>query len=93
MMGAVSWFYQRDDVYLAGGKGEFTYGLKYSDAASRNINYKQLKLFIAQKRQLQTVLFFDKTSSSDAVTYLPEADQIHTEGKFIVYLYFPPKMK
>ncbi len=93
MMGAVSWFYQRDDVYLSGGTGEFTYGLNYSDAAARNISYKQLKTFITQKRQLQTVMFFDKTSSSDAVTYLPEANQIHTEGKFIVYIYFPPEIK
>ncbi len=90
MMGAVSWFYHRDDIYLAGGKGELRYGLDYPDAAYRHLSYKELKTFIEQKRQVQTVMFFDKASSVEKLDYLPEADQIMTEGQFILRLYYPP---
>ena len=91
MMGTVSWFYQRNDVYLLGGKGELKYGLDYSDAAQRHLSYEKVKSFIRQKRQFQTVMFFDKSSSVEILDSLPKPDQVKTEGKFILRLYLPLK--
>ena len=42
-MGAVCWFYKRDDVYLLGGGGEVSYGLNYEDAKYRSLNLEKFK--------------------------------------------------
>jgi 4-amino-4-deoxy-L-arabinose transferase len=34
-VGAVCWFYKRNDVYLFAGRGELMYSLKYSDSKDR----------------------------------------------------------
>jgi 4-amino-4-deoxy-L-arabinose transferase len=35
LVGAVCWFYKRNDVYLLAGGGELMYGLKYNDSKDR----------------------------------------------------------
>lgn len=93
MMGAVSWFYQRDDVYLTGGKGELRYGLGFDDDASRHVPYAELASFIDRSRQQRTVMFFDKSSSFDEPLYVPAADMKITSGQFILRLYLPAGKK
>ncbi|MEJ2688657.1 MAG: hypothetical protein P8130_01650, partial [Deltaproteobacteria bacterium] len=39
-IGAVCWYFKRDNVFLLGGSGELTYGLAYKDAKGRKIDLK-----------------------------------------------------
>jgi 4-amino-4-deoxy-L-arabinose transferase len=47
-MGAVCWFYKRNDVYLLGGGGELSYGLHYEDAKHLSLNLEQFKGLIVK---------------------------------------------
>ena len=40
-MGAVCWFYKRNDVYLLEGGGEVSYGLEYEDAKYRSLEFER----------------------------------------------------
>jgi 4-amino-4-deoxy-L-arabinose transferase len=56
-MGAVCWFYKRNDVYLLEGGGEVSYGLNYEDARLRLLNLEQFKdLIIKTAGKKQVVL-------------------------------------
>lgn len=60
-MGAVCWFYKRDDVYLLEGGGEVSYGLNYEDAKSRSLNLKQFKDLLLQNPGKGRVVLIAKT--------------------------------
>ncbi len=87
LMGAVSWFLQRNDIYLTGGEGEYKYGLKYSDSEFRHIPYAQLTSFINNIRTQHPVMYFDKSSSLETPDYVPKPDKVKTENNFILRIY------
>lgn len=60
-MGAVCWFYKRDDVYLLEGGGEVSYGLKYEDAKYRSLNLKQFKDLVLQNDEKGRVVLVAKS--------------------------------
>ena len=60
-MGAVCWFYKRDDVYLLEGGGEVSYGLNYEDAKSRSLNLRQFKDLILQNAEKGRVVLIAKS--------------------------------
>jgi len=60
-MGAVCWFYKRDDVYLLEGGGEVSYGLNYEDAKYRSLNLKQFKDFILKNSERGHVVLVAKS--------------------------------
>jgi 4-amino-4-deoxy-L-arabinose transferase len=62
-MGAVCWFYKRNDVYLLEGGGEVSYGLHYEDAKHRSLNlarFKDLIIKTAGKEHLVLVAKSEK---------------------------------
>jgi 4-amino-4-deoxy-L-arabinose transferase len=60
-MGAVCWFYKRDDVYLLEGGGEVSYGLNYEDAKYRSLNLKQFKDLVLQNAETGRVVLVAKS--------------------------------
>jgi len=60
-MGAVCWFYKRDDVYLLEGGGEVSYGLNYEDAKYRSLNLKQFKDLVLQNAEKGRVVLIAKS--------------------------------
>ncbi len=60
-MGAVCWFYKRDDVYLLEGGGEVSYGLNYEDAKYRSLNLKQFKDLVLQNAEKGRVVLVAKS--------------------------------
>ena len=60
-MGAVCWFYKRDDVYLLEGGGEVSYGLNYEDAKFRSLNLKQFKDLLLQNAEKGRVVLIAKS--------------------------------
>jgi 4-amino-4-deoxy-L-arabinose transferase len=60
-MGAVCWFYKRDDVYLLEGGGEVSYGLNYEDAKFRSLNLKQFKDLLLQNAGKGRVVLIAKS--------------------------------
>jgi len=60
-MGAVCWFYKRDDVYLLEGGGEVSYGLNYEDAKFRSLNLKQFKNLLLQNAEKGRVVLIAKS--------------------------------
>jgi 4-amino-4-deoxy-L-arabinose transferase len=60
-MGAVCWFYKRDDVYLLEGGGEVSYGLNYEDAKFRSLNLKQFKDLLLQNTEKGRVVLIAKS--------------------------------
>ncbi|MBW2603605.1 MAG: phospholipid carrier-dependent glycosyltransferase [Deltaproteobacteria bacterium] len=60
-MGAVCWFYKRDDVYLLEGGGEVSYGLNYEDAKYRSLNLKQFKDLVLQNEEKGRVVLITKS--------------------------------
>jgi 4-amino-4-deoxy-L-arabinose transferase len=60
-MGAVCWFYKRDDVYLLEGGGEVSYGLNYEDAKSRSLNLRQFKDLVLQNAEKGRVVLIAKS--------------------------------
>ena len=60
-MGAVCWFYKRDDVYLLEGGGEVSYGLNYEDAKFRSLNLKQFKDLLLQNAGKRRVVLIAKS--------------------------------
>jgi 4-amino-4-deoxy-L-arabinose transferase len=48
-VGAVAWFYRRNDIYIVGGPGELSYGIRFEDSRHRHLEMKQLKELIVQK--------------------------------------------
>jgi 4-amino-4-deoxy-L-arabinose transferase len=60
-MGAVCWFYKRDDVYLLEGGGEVSYGLNYEDAKHRSLSLKKFKDAILKKTHPGRVVLVAKS--------------------------------
>jgi len=60
-MGAVCWFYKRNDVYLLGGGGEVSYGLSYKDAKHRSLNLKQFNNLIIKTAGKEPVVLVAKS--------------------------------
>jgi len=60
-MGAVCWFYKRDNVYLIEGGGEVSYGLNYEDAKYRSLNLKQFKDLVSQNAEKGRVVLIAKS--------------------------------
>jgi len=60
-MGAVCWFYKRDDVYLIEGGGEVSYGLNYEDAKYRQLDLKQFKNLVSQHSEIGSVVLIAKS--------------------------------
>jgi 4-amino-4-deoxy-L-arabinose transferase len=60
-MGAVCWFYKRDNVYLIEGGGEVSYGLNYEDAKYRSLNLKQFKDLVFQNAEKGRVVLIAKS--------------------------------
>ena len=49
-IGATCWYLRRNDIFLLGNSGEFTYGLRYDDAADRPLDMKSAARLIARNR-------------------------------------------
>ncbi len=60
-MGAVCWFYKRDDVYLLEGGGEVSYGLNYKDAKFRSLNLEKFKDMITKTAGKNKVVLVAKS--------------------------------
>ena len=60
-MGAVCWFYKRDDVYLLEGGGEVSYGLNYEDAKYRSLNLEKFKDLINKTAGKEGVVLVAKS--------------------------------
>ncbi|MEJ2657124.1 MAG: phospholipid carrier-dependent glycosyltransferase, partial [Desulfobacterales bacterium] len=81
-MGAVCWFYKRDDVYLIGGGGEVSYGLGYQDAKHRSLNLEQFKdLVIRTTGKDQVVLIAKSKKYAQWKQHLPEPAYEDSSGK------------
>jgi len=85
-MSALNWYFKRQDVYLAGQKGEVSYGLSYPDAQHRYIENSQLAEFIQQQRQTAPVLIFFR-DKPDMGEQLPQTDQRISRGRYTVLYY------
>jgi 4-amino-4-deoxy-L-arabinose transferase len=64
-MGAVCWFYRRDDVYLLEGGGEVSYGLKYEDAKHRSLNLEKFEDLITKTAGKNSVVLIAKSEKYD----------------------------
>lgn len=60
-MGAVCWFFKRNDVYLLEGGGEVSYGLNFEDAKYRSLNLKQFKDLVLQNAEKGRVVLIAKS--------------------------------
>jgi len=81
-MGAVCWFYKRNDVYLLEGGGEVSYGLDYEDAEYRSLNLTQFRDFILKKAEKGHVVLIAKSRKYERwKENLPEPLYEDTSGK------------
>ena len=81
-MGAVCWFYKRNDVYLLEGGGEVTYGLNYEDAKHRSLNLKRFKdLIIKTAGKERLVLVAESEKYARWKQYLPKPMYEDSSGK------------
>ncbi len=81
-MGAVCWFYKRNDVYLLEGGGEGSYGLEYEDAKYRSLNLTQFKDFILKNAEKGHVVLIAKSRKYERwKEKLPEPLYEDTNGK------------
>lgn len=53
---SVCWYWERDDVLIAGSKGEYAYGLAYRDGQHRLLNAEQIAQVIAEKMATDCVV-------------------------------------
>ncbi|MBW2238428.1 MAG: phospholipid carrier-dependent glycosyltransferase [Deltaproteobacteria bacterium] len=81
-MGAVCWFYKRNDVYLLEGGGEVSYGLEYEDAKYRSLNLTQFRDFILKNTEKRAVVLIAKSRKYERwKENLPEPLYENTSGK------------
>ena len=81
-MGAVCWFYKRNDVYLLEGGGEVSYGLGYEDAKHRSLNLAQFREFILKNAEKKAVVLIAKSRKYESwKKNLPEPLYEDTSGK------------
>ncbi len=89
-MGAVCWFYKRDDVYLLGGGGELSYGLSYKDAKHRWLNLEQFKDLVIKasgKEQVVLVAKFEKYTRWKQRLPAPMYEASNGKGGFVFVQY------
>ncbi len=89
-MGAVCWFYKRNDVYLLGSGGEVSYGLNYEDAKQRSLNLEQFKDLInkaAGKEPVVLVAKFDKYTRWKQRLPKPKYEDSSGKGGFVFVQY------
>jgi 4-amino-4-deoxy-L-arabinose transferase len=55
-VGAVCWFCKRDNVFLTGRTGEYTYGLSFEDSQSRVLDVEQIKDLILGHARTEPVI-------------------------------------
>jgi len=55
-VGAVCWFYGRDDVLITGRVGEYAYGLNYPDSQNRKLDVEQVKELILDQARTKPVV-------------------------------------
>ncbi|MBN1766076.1 MAG: phospholipid carrier-dependent glycosyltransferase [Sedimentisphaerales bacterium] len=53
---AVDWYYHRNDIYILGNDGEFSYGLNYDDVDNKHIRRKEFSDFIEQYSKQNRVM-------------------------------------
>ena len=81
-MGAVCWFYKRNDVYLLEGGGEMSYGLHYEDAKHRSLNLERFKGLIGKTAGKENVVLIAKSEKyARWKHYLPEPMFEDSSGK------------
>ena len=81
-MGAVCWFYKRNDVYILEGGGEVSYGLEYEDAKYRSLNLTQFRDFILKNAEKGQVVLIAKSRKYEPwKENLPEPLYEDTNGK------------
>ncbi len=89
-LGAVCWFYKRNNVYLLGAGGELSYGLSYADARHRSLNltqFKDLILKTAGKEQVVLVAKSDKYSRWKQHLPQPIYQDSNGDGGFVFVQY------
>lgn len=87
LLGSASWYFKRTDIYLAGGMGEYQYGLGFADALDRHIPFKDLHQFIREADR--PVAYFDKFGGRPP-TDLPPGASEGVMGRFILFRLYPP---
>lgn len=55
-VGAACWFYQRDDVFITSGLGEFRCGTSYADSRSRVLDVNQVDALIREPARTKPVV-------------------------------------
>jgi 4-amino-4-deoxy-L-arabinose transferase len=71
VVGAACWNFKRNDVYILGPAGEFTYGLNYPDAAGRQLDTKSV-IDLIGRNPINTLLIFRTKKMPDLHTVLPQ---------------------
>jgi 4-amino-4-deoxy-L-arabinose transferase len=89
-MGAVCWFYKRNDVYLLGSGGEVSYGLNYEVAKHRSLNLEQFRDLIikaAGKEPVVLVAKSDKYARWKQRLPKPKYEDSNGKGGFVFVQY------
>jgi hypothetical protein len=92
-MGAVCWFYKRNDIYLLEGGGEVFYGLHYEDAKHRSLNlekFKDLIVKIAGKEELVLVARSEKYARWKYRLPEPMYEDSSGRGGYVFVQYYKP---
>ena len=78
---AVCWYYKRDDVYILGSRGEYAYGLSYTDSTHRLLDIEKLKSMIAQQKEGDRVVVITKARHhAELKEQLPSPSCEHVYG-------------
>lgn len=54
---SVCWYYKREDAFITGNTGEYSYGLTYEDGQHRLVGTEQLARFVAENASRRCVAF------------------------------------
>jgi len=89
IIGAVNWYYKRDDVYLVMEKGELEYGFSYKDSKHRFISVEELNKLIRENSGKKPVALIirSKIYNEDCKNNLPKPayEKIELEFTFAEY--------
>lgn len=71
---SVCWSYRRDDVLIAGGKGEYAYGLAFEDGQNRHIQTERLARFIEENAPKRCAVLITRANHyrMNCEPFLPE---------------------
>jgi 4-amino-4-deoxy-L-arabinose transferase len=86
---ATCWYYERDNIYILGRKGEYEYGLSYPDSAYRLLDVEGLKAIIAQQEEGDHVVLVTKAryyAELKKQLPAPSCEQIHGGIAWIEYV-------